>query len=127
MGKKKKSKKKSSSHNSNYPSNDSVMKKEIEELKQKRGEIEGKAEEMKKGKGFWGKIGVSASAAIAKAKYNKQINDRANFIRAGKQIQNVRRQTELERAKTELQKARQERQKQVDFNKVNVDDLFKLN
>jgi len=120
--------KKKSSKAPRVLSTDNATRHEISELQEKRAGIDKKAEEMKKGKGFFGKLGVGIAAGIAKAKYNQQINQRSGFVNQGRQIQQVKRQTELEKAKAELAKAREQnpQNKPRDFNRVNVEDLFKM-
>lgn len=120
MGKKKK---RHNKQKQNVPNLDGGVKKEIEDLQNRRGQIDEKAKKMKEGKGFLGRLGVGVKAGLAKLNYNREINSRRNFLRQGTQLKQVRRQTELEKAKSELAKAR-EKNKSVNFNSIKVDDIF---
>lgn len=126
MGKKKKKKKSSPVARLPNISADKEMKEEIDELQKKRDAINEKAAGMKEGKGFFKRAGVNVAAGIAKMRYNQQINARRKFIGQGKQIQSIKRQTELEKAKAELNKAKQQNQQGINFNKINADDMFKM-
>jgi len=127
MGKKKKHKKKRNKQYQNVvPNLDKERKSDIEKLQEKRNAIDEKAKTMKEGKGFFGKLGVNLRAGMAKVNYNRAINERKSFIKAGRQIQHARRLTELEKAKGELNREREKNKKQTNFNKINMDDIFTI-
>lgn len=84
------------------------LKQEIQELKQEKERI---AKKTKEG-GAWTKFrGVLAQGAI-----NKQIGERARYIRGERQLPQIKQEIELEKAKTELAELRKKRQ--VDFDSL---------
>lgn len=98
------------------------VKDEIGKIQERRNEIDSKATEMKRGKGFFGRVGVNLQATAARVNLNRQQKQREDYLKRGRQIEAIKQRTELEKQKNALAKAKSERLKNVNF--LKEEDIF---